>query len=239
MTFHLIKKPSSPSQWDDEFEAETMQSKWTAVGSGATFLQVNGYLDPFLTSVGTTHRYSLVHRRSWLTVQPYNQGDSAVHGWEQDLTGMPTNCFIWIRCSTNIRRSAITDGDGQIGLRIYQNSSPNTNHFEIRVDTFGNINSALAARNLNSGGTTNIGLIRNYFGECFPIEYLGIQKLGVVYHAWAASSAGNWVWLNTTTFSADNFDRIRLYISNATVNAPGACIVGADYFRLMSGKGPP
>lgn len=234
----LIKKPTSPTQWDDEFEASALASKWTAVGAGATFLQVAGYLDPYLTSVGTTHRYSLDHRKSWLTVQPYNQGDSSVHGWEQDLSGMPTNCFMWIRQSTNIRRSAITDGDGQIGLRVYQNSSPSTNHFEIRVDTFGNIESVLTARNLNSGGTTNLGLIRNYFGESSPAEYLGLQKIGATWHGWAATAAGNWVWLSSQTFGADNFDRVRLYVSNATVNTPGACIVGADYFRLLSGKGP-
>jgi hypothetical protein len=224
----LKRRPTSPSQWDDEFESTALDPKWTRVG---VFSQVSS-LDPFDVTNSATHFESMNrHRRSWLMVQPGIVA-AATQGYEQDLSTLPSECFIWARVSANTRGSVV-DGDGEIFLRLYNTTTPAVAVL-VNLDAFTNIRQSLFIDQLS--GSTNRGRIQNYRAEGFPIEYVGIQKLTNTYHGWVAPASGNWVWMNSAGPAGVALDRVRLAVNNAVVTSPGRMIVGVDFFRVLAGR---
>lgn len=233
----LIRKPTTPTQWDDEFEATVLDPKWNIITGGDSTFTVTKPLDPYLTSSEAVYRYNINSlRKSWLMFQPWANLNSS-RGIEQDLIGLPANCFIWYRGGVNTRVASATDGDGEIFLRVFNNGTEGSNYMQIGFDTFASITEGFLRENFGGVGT-NLGLIRNYFGEAMPLEYFGLQKIGATYHGWTCTASGNWIWLGSRTFAADNFNRCRLWVSDAVVSSPGRMLVGLDFFRVFSGKGP-
>ncbi len=237
----LIKKPDSPSQWDDEFENADMDSRWTQlIPGGAGFTQVSSF-DPYAGFTTGNHRYSLNKvRQSWLMVQSVANygvgGNSANQGWQMDITGLPTNCFIYGRFSCGTRRASITDGDGEVGFRLFD--ALGTTYILTTHDGFGTIREALFARAAPAVPYLNLGLLRNYLGEAYPVEYIGIQKRNNTWDGWCAPASGNWVWMGSYTHLVP-LTTMWLLFNNQTNGAPGNQIQSCDFVRVISGFGPP
>jgi hypothetical protein len=237
----LINKPASPSIWDDEFETNELDSRWTKLIPGVHDFTSVSTFDPYAAFTTGNHRYSInAHRKSWLMIQPvasYGVGPNGINqGWKMDISGLPTNAFIYARVSTSERRASIADGDGEVWL--FPRDSLGTSFILCGMDTFGSIREGLFARAAPSVAYANLGLIRNYFGEGFPLEYIGLQKRGLTWDGWVAPASGNWVWMGTYTHLVA-LTELWLCFNNQTSAAPGNMILGADYVRVISGKGPP
>lgn len=230
----LVKPPPTPSQWDDEFEATSLASKWTPFGTWTQTLP----LDPYFITSDSIYRYNIhSERKSWLMVQPAIP--QAFEGLTQSLVGLPTNCFLLARVSVNVRSTTITDGDGEFFLRVFNGAAgAGPNSMLLGFDTFGSILEGFLRETFNSVGT-NLGLVRTYFNDPFPLEYVGLQKIGSTWHGWVGTASGHWVWLGSRVFASDNFDTVILAFNNQVVTSPGRMLVGCDYFRVISGKGPP
>jgi hypothetical protein len=237
----LIKKPTVSSQWDDEFEANELDSRWTKlIPGGADFTSVSTF-DPYAAFTTGNHRYSInKHRKSWLMIQPVANygvgGNSLNQGWKMDISGLPTNCFIYMRASASERRASMTDGDGEVAIRLFDPLI--TSMITCMIDGFASIREGLFARSAPSVPYANLGLIRNYFGEGFPIEYIGVQKRGLTWDGWVAPASGNWVWMGSYTHLVA-LTELWLCFNNQTSGSPGNMILGADFVRVISGKGPP
>lgn len=236
----LEAKPNVPSQWDDEFESLSLDPKWTRVGTAVTAIAATS-LDPFNTAFGGgTQSIESIHsaRRSWLM----GQSSTTIgfdNGYEQDLSGLPTDCFLWWRASANGRRASMADNDSETFVMLYNTATGFAqNRAVIIFDSFTSIRQGLFNRAINGGATVNLGLLRNYLGEGYPLEYMGIQQLGLTYHGWMAPESGNWVWMGSATFTVP-LDRMIIGFNNASVAAPGRSIGGFDFFRVLLGRGPP
>ncbi len=235
----LIKKPTSPSQWDDEFDTSDIQSKWSMTNqAGGSFIAVDT-LDPNNTSAETHHRYSHnKYRPSWLMVQPAVRAVSSsptLNGFQQSLVGLPTDCFMYARVRRSERMGAISNGDGEIAMRIA--SADSSDYFLLWFDVSTNIDEGMVSRNV-SNAFTNMGIVRNYFGRNNPLEYLGIQKIGNTFHGWLGTSGGNWVWGGSNTWGSNPFVTVNLEFNCVSSSSPGRMIVGYDFFRVFTGRGP-
>ena len=237
----LIDPPDAPSIWDDEFESTVMDPKWTElIPGGAGFTAVSTF-DPYAAFTTGNHLYSLNdHRASWLMIQPvanYGVGANGLNqGWKMDISGLPTDCFIYMRASASERRTSMTDGDGEVAIRLFDPLQ--TTHVLAMIDGFGGIREALFARAAPLTAYANLGLLRNYLGQSFPIEYIGIQKRGLTWDGWAAPASGNWVWMGTYTHLVA-LTELWLCFNNQTSASPGNMILGVDFIRVRPGKGPP
>lgn len=153
-----------------------------------------------------------------------------------DISGLPTDCFIYMRTSVSERRASMTDGDGELFFRFFDPLL--TSHILVGDDGFASIRGALFARAAPAVAYANLGLIRNYFGEAYPIEYIGVQKVGLTWHGWVAPASGNWVWMGSYTHLVP-LTEMWLCFNNQTSATPGNMILGVDFVRVISGKGPP
>lgn len=226
----LLDRPETPSIWDDEFDSDVIDSKWTLLGPNA-YSSVN-YIDPYSTvTVGDEVQSLNRQRRSWWMFQPIGTGGNN-RGIVQTVS-LPSECFIYLRGCINTRRSAAFDNDGEIALRL--STSDGTSHVLCMMDSFGSVSGALFARQTPALGYFNISLMRNWLGKAYPLEYLGIQKINDTYHGWIAPCSGHWVWMGTFTHSVALTD-LRINVGNSQTTAPGNLVVGIDFIRVISGR---
>jgi hypothetical protein len=236
----LTVKPAVPSVWDDEFESFELDAKWTRqVIAPALGFESVARIDPFILASGLHHIESLNrHRPSWLMVQPIN-GNNTLHGYDQIGVTLPNEAFFYARVSTSSRLATTSDGDGEVGFRLYNTSVGTSDYIQVFLDSSALTRSCMMARAVG-GVFTIMGLARNYSGEAQPIEYLGLQKIGTTFHGWCATASGNWMWLGTHTLATAMYDRIHLLALNSLSSAPGRMIVGFDFFRVLENfRGPP
>lgn len=224
----LIEKPSAPTQWDDEFEGTSLDPKWTRIG---TFSSVAA-LDPLDTTSGTTHFESLnSHRKSWLMAQAAPSNTTHTEGYEQNISALPSECFIWCRTSISTRRTTNSSGDGQSSLCLYDSvTGINQNRL---IGGFTGSGRSLGFISVVAGVSTNLGVVGDFLGESCPIEYMGIQKLTNTYHCWVSTFSGNWIWAGSATFAV-GLDRARLSFANNSNASPGRLISGFDFFRVLA-----
>ncbi len=240
----LLRRPTNPTIWDDEFDADGLDPKWTRIDPATThnpYTQNLNRLDPYVTANSVApHKESLSrHRRGWLMTQPAAASFSDAARYEQELVGLPTDCFIWFRQSRSYRLTGV-DQDGESWIRLTNGTAETYDAYALLgADQFGGQIQALYAVARPSVAYTNIGGVEEYGGECDPFEFFGIQKLDTTYHGWAASAAGNWVWMNAHTFPSAYLTFANLWFSNIVTSAPGNAICGMDFFRVLPGRNLP
>ncbi len=229
----LIKRPANPSKWDDEFEGARIHPKWSRYVTADPAMEehtINAIDGSASQQWQNIHRF----KRSWIYRQPAGQGviDNG-QGYTQDCPDLPEECFIYMRGGRSNRRGTAADGDCEIALRLLMQ---NNDYALIMWDSASSIVSPLHARSVASaGGYANIGLVRNFLSIAESVEYLGLQRLGFTYHAWAASSSGNWLWINSYTHvSTPSY--FLFAMGNTQTATPGTATQGVDFFRVIPGS---
>lgn len=239
----LVAKPAAPSAWDDEFEADGLASKWTRVSAASKTSTPDSVLDPYATVGGSAHLETFRQRRGWYFRQAqsgYGTGGYGVtsEGIQQSLAGAPSDSFLWLRGTRNMRRASVVDGDGEIWLCMYQAADPR-NAFMVSMDSFPSQTGVVCTRTTAAvPAFTNLGQTANYFGRSDPYEFLGIQQRGTTYDGWAATHTGNWVHLGSFAHAV-TLDTVIIAFNNSSASAPGNMLAGIDFFRLYAGKKVP
>lgn len=223
--------PTTADARDSEFDSTSdPPTGWTkgASSSGTA-------IDPYAGFTTTGWRYSFsAYRKSWATFQSDTNG--IYYALHKSLT-LNTNDFVWMR-GWSMRKTTVagaSNNDGACGFRMTSTSGgvPTTTDF---VGIFVVETDAGAVdvefQKAEGGVVTSLATLTQ--GDPNAMEYVGIQKLGSVYHGWCASSTGQWRWLGSTTYAGAAIDRIGIVIANVTTTNPGNEIVGVDFIRFLN-----
>lgn len=237
----LVAKPAAPSQWDDEFEADGLDPKWSRVsGGGLIATNRDQVLTPYQFFAAGGHKESFRTRHGWYSRQPqasYGTGSygGATEGIQQSIATLPADCFIYIRGTRSNRNSAtISDGDGEIFMSAFQ-AADSRNAVFVAFDTFTNQFGSLFAKTTAAAPTfTNIGQITNYIQRAYPIEFIGFQKRTRTWDGWAATYTGQWVWLGSFTHTVD-LDTLIIAFNNSVITGNMNMRTSIDFFRVIPG----
>ena len=221
--------PASPSVYDDEFDATTLDAKWTVGGTA-----VVGSIDPYDTSYSTANgwRYSLTYRPGWMVGQA-SSSDSYTRKISQSGMTSAINAFYVVRIQNLNRNPAGYGGvrDAEFSMALYSTTS-----------TTGAIisrnNSRVFAQKYDGGFSDIVNTALSAYGG--DIEYLGIGKASNVFTFWGASSPQNWLYLGTMTLSTfDATHKLELSWRNSSAHTPGMLIYGLDFFRMNTTSATP
>lgn len=236
--------PGAPSIYDDEFNAGSLDPKWTSV---------TGIIDP----INTIHPFALVatrtrvsfnsYRKSWMMVQPPANVPFGIY-----QTGtLPTDYCVWARMSFNTRYNAVSNNDADLAIHLLADNGgvPDTNNL-----IYMNLNESDANQNFARNGRIVAGVstiastTRNVGPQTAGLDslmqnacYILIQKIGTTYHCALGEPSGNWMWLTSQTVAAFTPAWIGLVFGNvvSSGNGAGTMIMGVDFLRLISGKALP
>lgn len=241
----LVAKPAAPSVWDDEFEADGLDPKWTRISGGNVYATTpDSVLDPYASFTVGNHKESINrNRRGWYFRQAtagYGAGSYSIatEGIKQTLTGLPANAFLYMRATRGERRTPVLDGDGEVNLHPFNAASPN-DAITINLDSFGSQTGCVFGRHTAAvPNFTLVGETVNYMGRAHVIEFVGLQKIALTWHGWVGTSAGNWIHLGSYAHAVA-MDSVLIAFNNQSATAPGNLVGGVDYFRVIAGKGPP
>lgn len=222
--------PGSPSAYDDEFSASTLDAKWTAStgGSGWTI----GSLNIFDTAYTTANaaRYSLTQRSGFFVAQP--SGDSNFSKViAQSITYASTSGVLM--CVQHAGRNDL----GRIGLIITHNGS---NYAQIAINWaapgFGGISAATVTAETNDGGSGNNTIVSWSVTAPQP-ECVFIGRVSTSYTFWAGAG-GHWylVHQRTMTTLAPSGVSIEFWNGAPSTVLP---IYGVDLFRYQTSATPP
>lgn len=233
------------SAFDNEFESADELSEYTAQQGGfataesaATFSQntIDTYDTTFTSGTDVRTTVNPATRPSWWLVQP--PADSNAYAITKPVT-LPTNVIIVARMKANLRNASQTNNDASIGLMFgYDNGGG-------LVDTNGSAHGFISPQETDAG-TVQANLLYSADGTSTtinagstdidqsgnPYNMVALHKVGTTYYAWAGTDAGNWLFLDSFV-QATPFDRIGLYVSNATNSSPGPHVLGVDYIRFI------
>lgn len=228
---NLFAIPRQPNADDDEFNTPDLNAAWAwyhVSGSSVT----PGNIDVY-SSVSGSIKASLTDRPSWLMIQPgYALIDQSI--LHKPIT-LGTNTLIWARMTTRTNLTSATNNEVAIGIALSDEISgtPTRNNsvecYLMEADS--GIRQAKAAKTV-AGVVSSIGVTDNTNQMAQPIEYVAIHKLGTTYHFWCAPSAGNWVWMGSTTHSTP-FTRLCIYSYGEIHNKPGTQLAGIDFVRRV------
>lgn len=221
--------PSSPSAYDDEFTASTLDAKWT-VGGTATV----GGIDPFDSSFNTANgwRYSLTQRPGWLVGQA-SSNNSFVRGLSQTALTLGTNWFMYIHiASLNRGTAGYANDDGEFSLGTYAGVGPAAGFVVTRDDN------RLVVTKYENPTFTDIATP----AITLPggVEYIGISKAGTTLRAFYATANGTWVFIVAATMAGyvDPIDIELRWRNSSAYSTPGLLIYGIDFFRFQTGATP-
>lgn len=237
----LVAKPAAPSQWDDEFEADGLESKWSRVSGGGLIATVpDSVITPYQFFGAGGHRESFRTRHGWYTRQPqtgYGAGSysGTSEAIQQSIATAPADAFFYIRGTRSNRNSAASsDGDGEIFMTAFQAADPR-NAVYIAFDTFTNQFGSLFAKTTAAvPAFTNIGQITNYIQRGYPIEFVGFQKRTRTWDGWAATYTGQWMWLGSFVHAVD-LDTVNISFNNSVSTGNMNMITSIDFFRVLAG----
>jgi hypothetical protein len=236
----LDDPPAVPHAYDDEFDSVSLDPKWTR--AGGTFDDITP-IDPY-ASFASGHRTSHNgYRPSWWMVQ----GSTAQTVLLYQSVVLPTDCFMWARCSFNFRYSAVTNNDTDVELGLWEDvaGSPSANNRvymhlnETDANTIqaqgGRVTASVDASTL----TRNLGpQAPGTDSLCQTACYIGIQKIGTTYHTMLAQPNGNWTIL-ASQVHAGTLTYLMINLTNVSSAAPGNMIMGCDFVRFLVGRALP
>ena len=220
---HFDNPPSSPSAYNDEFTAGTLDAKWT-VDAGPTAAAV----DP-LATLSAAQRYDLTTWPSYLLFQGHDAATTG-YGFRQSIT-IDTNATLFFKMV--IQQRGATNGAAHIGADeasayVYFDNSGDTNEQVV----FG-------LRTSGSGATQRFYVNNNAVntkidaGSGAQILYGAIYKVSNAYYAYAFSIDGAMTYLGTQTKTGvTTLDRINIQFntSNDTITP----IIGVDFVRYYA-----
>ncbi len=240
----LVDRPLIPSEYDQEFDRDTLYNGWTLGGTTWTPynpLSVNNStpaIDPYaaFTNPGNDSRFSLNSMRpSWFMAQ--NAVGIGGHGVVLDLTP-PADFFIWSRQSFMIRRAGQALSDSVVSLEMKDSGS--TDQIYILLNSTATVNNANIHCRRNIGGvfasvanTNNVGGTTTIYGQTG--HTVGIQRIGTTYYFWVQSQTGEWLYLGSTS-AVMTVNQIRVGFGTTATTTPGNAVGGVDYVRYRAGK---
>lgn len=248
---NMWEKPPSPNALDDEFEDAVLDAAWVYTGFGQA-LDFTTPPDPY--TAPTSHRAATAQHRggpggggSWLKMQL--EASVGNGGIQKPLGALPANQFYWARLQFNWRNAvAPTLLDGRCYLSIFE-----TGTMASSIPTNG-VNVALMENDRN-GASVAAGMWTRDSGAGFSNQsftadqndgtneayssmsgYVGIQKIGNVYHGWVAHSEQGWLYMgNVTNTSGFDWDSVAVWGANEIDTNPSAMIIGVDFVRVVDG----
>lgn len=233
--------PTSPHEWDDEFDSTALSGTWTELGTPAgTGSWSNNTIDPYAGFNSGPPRYAIHHdrRRSWLMMQPPN--DAGFYGFYKPLTGIPTNMFMWMRGSFSSRLSTSTNNDAGLQFIIAADSG-GAPDFNNRLSlALNETDTAIVQSEFNrilGGALTTVAVGFDYQAgaqQINPTEGIGLQKIGTTYYAWMFGSNGTAVYMGSITFAPTPAWFIIITTNAGPLSAPGNMISGVDFVRFVS-----
>ncbi len=231
----IIDPPLIRGQYDDEFDSDVLDPSWTPQIAG----DGTNPIDPWTQRASGGWRWSLnnqsnggvISRPSWFLAQPTPADNCTLN----KTVSLPTECFVWARMSFGFRNAGQTNNEMNIVLQLVDNTISGVYINLNEMNT--NVASATSASITNGTGTelARSGNIGGAPGEGQPAHVVGIQKINTTYHFWVMSSAGNWIWMNSTT-SGVTVTLARISIIALATGAPGNLIGGVDFFRIKNGR---
>jgi hypothetical protein len=235
----LDDPPTTPHAYDDEFDGLTLDPKWTR-SSGGTFDDITP-IDPY-AAFATGHRTSLNgYRPSWWMVQGSSTGGTVL--LYQSVV-LPTDCFIWARCSFNCRYSAVTNNDTDVELGLWEDVAglPSANNRVYMHLNETDTNTIQAQGGRVTAGVDASTLTRNLGPQSVGVDslcqtacYVGIQKLGTTYHTMLGQPNGNWTIL-ASQVHAGTLPYLMINLTTVGSAAPGCMITGCDFIRFLVGR---
>lgn len=220
----LAEPPASPHALDDEFDGAVNGSwSWWNTHSADD-------IDPYAAFSTGGLRTDLVSRRSWLRLQPPNDG--SWYGRHVALT-LPTNCAIWARLQYAWRRSGVVSDDGNIWIGFYASVAgvPDPDNcmiaFPCEADA-GSSGYQMTRYKLGVASALSGGFYEN-------AQAVLVQKIGNNYTGWVLSECGHSCIGTLVWDGSAVLDRLALGCMNNSSAAPGNIVLGADYVRVYAG----
>lgn len=221
--------PASPHSYDDEFDAGTLNAKWTIGSAGTTAAAVAGTIDH--TASLTTPIVDVATVPGWLCFQSDNSSVGTM--WIEQAYSPSTNATFFFKVAGNARSTNVNH-EGNVWIRLINSGAANESivFHHIKDGT----NHSVALQVINAGVSTVV-TPANKAGENTPIGpwYLVMWKKSNVYHAGFATSDGLFTYMDAgsvTKTGKTTFDKVQVGFS--TANETPSIIDGVDFFRYKA-----
>jgi hypothetical protein len=223
--------PAAPNIRDVEFNSGTLPSGWLEDFT-PNVSSIDVYGD--VATTGDPRRSINSYRRGWYMIQP--PSDDTLYHIHRGET-LPTNFFIWMRASFQFRligSPANNDGSMGLGFSMTDTGVPDINNRYVVALNDSDAGTIEASFYKYQGGAfTDIGTLTNAANRAQPIEYIGLQKLGNVYHGWNATANGTWMHMGSNTWGGGTIDRINAQFSNNDNSNPANKVMGVSFIRIL------
>lgn len=209
---------------DDDFDAGSLDAKWTAVTG------TSGTVDIFEAGAAIT-RYDLTTRSGWLLMQTGKNTGSRVN-FRQDYT-LPDGSSIVAAFAVNTAGSSSavpTNNASDFGISVNSTDTDPITGTYCSVYMDGQTNTGPRVLVLSSVGSTLSG--PDNFSNLGSMVYLRIARVGTIYHCLCSSEFGTtWYHLGSKDLggAADNVWIWSQCDATFTGLVP---VVGCDWFRL-------
>lgn len=235
-------KPLIPSPYDDEFDTDALDSKWTMTGvAGSSWDSVNPIdFTAAFTTGGTRFatQAMAMGKPSWFRMQCSSTNPDGQVMLSQPIT-LPTNATVWAKFHITSRLASQASNDSAISIGLYDTETTFTNGILMSLNR--GVASAIqpqATRHQSGSATTIGGLPGDEDNRGQPFHTVAICKRGTDYHCWALAGEHGWFWIGNITL-ATTLSHARIYVTNGATTAPGNSIVGVDFFRFSrTGRRP-
>lgn len=240
--FSLDTPPASPHAYDDEFDAGSLDAKWTRMGTVDNVNAIDQYA-AFASPAGW--RWSMnSFRKSWFMVQPDTRSGANLTARLTQAVTLPTDCFMWARMSFNARYNAMTANDSRVGILFLASSAglPDDNNRAFMYLNLSGTNTVVATGGCTSAGAAASSSTKNVGPQTVGTDslsqaacYVGIQKISTTYQFLLGWPNGNWNILASQTLAA-TMAFIGVDFINGGTTTPGNMIMGLDFLRFYAGR---
>ena len=219
--------PASPHSYDDEFDAGTLDAKWTLSSVGTTNAATTGAID--YTATLTTPIIDATSVPSRLMFQSDNSSLGQIR-ITQSFT-QATNETHFFKVLAN-QRNVGTNGEGAFYLELW-NSSDANEVIGVGTTNSGSLHDvwAYVTNNGATGGTASGNI--NEGSKGMPTYIVIWKKADVYYFGIAGTDKGSFnVFTSKTKTGVTTFDRISLLL--VTANETPSLIDGLDFYRYKA-----
>jgi hypothetical protein len=223
--------PEFAHAMDEEFDSGELPAGWSWLNTPVV-TPIDPYAD--IPTGGPRVSYS-TQRRSYLMMQPSN----AEQAFLSKAYVPPTDVFMWSRMTFNYRNASPVENENNASFAFYSSSDYANNRVELYLQETDagqmSVNPVVVDNSSVAINLETLNLVAGGVVGAQPFEYIGIQKIGSVYHFWAAPAGGHWVWIAKHTWTEVNtIDRVMIQCASPTVIAdPGNAIAGVDFIRFV------
>lgn len=223
-SYNFDNAPAAPSAYDDEFDASSLNARWTASSSGTTNPMTAGTVNPI--SSLTTPVYDLATQTGILLVQSDNS-TLGINTFSQNLTPAANATYFFKILGNLSNISGADELDVYMTLRnsgdanewVYLMLRASGSAYALRL----NVTNNGVATSINGGSIAELGTSGDF--------YLILWKNSDVYHGgYATANRGGITYIGSVTKTGvTSFDRLTLDFN--TANETPSRIVGVDFFR--------